>query len=106
MTREQALAIFSKGIKTFRQRKGLTQEKLGNLIGNKKANISQMERAVSSPSIDGLFSLVELGMTADEIFGKELAAMMAANAEPPTPMEKALLVRQGLKELLGMLDKD
>lgn len=106
MTREEALATISKGIKAFRQRKGLTQEELGQILGNKKANISQMERAVSAPSIDGIFTLIEHGMTAEELFGKELAARMAANSEPPSPMEKALLVRQGLKELLGMLDRE
>lgn len=76
------------------------------MLGNKKANISQMERAVSAPSIDGIFTLIELGITAEELFGKELAARMSANSEPPSPMEKAFLVRQGLKELLGMLDRE
>ena len=105
MTREEALATISKGIKDFRHRKGLTQEELGKLLGNKKANISQMERAVSAPSIDGIFTLIEHGMTAEELFGKELASKMYVNSEPSTPIEKALLVRQGLRELLGMLDK-
>ena len=68
MTREEALATISKGIRAFRQRKGYTQEELGRILGNGKANISQMEHGFSAPSIDGLFTLVENGMTAEEIF--------------------------------------
>lgn len=104
MTREEALATISKGIRAFRQRKGYTQEELGRILGNGKANISQMEHGFSAPSIDGLFTLVENGMTAEEIFGRELAARMASSSSPSTPMDKALLVHQGLKELLGMLE--
>lgn len=105
MTREQALAILSKGIKAYRMRLAITQDKLGEMLGTGKANISAMESGRSAPSIDGLFTLAENGMSVEEMFGPEISARMSRRPEPETPMEKAQLVKQGLLEILGMLNE-
>lgn len=104
MTREQALAILSKGIKAYRRRLCITQDRLGEMLGTGKANVSQMERGLSAPSIEGIFTLFENGMTVEEFFGKEIAAKASARPEGATPIEKTQIVKQGLQELLGMLN--
>lgn len=56
-------------IKRLRLKKGLTQEELGERTDLTKGYISQLEREVTSPSIETLFSLLEvLGTTPKEFF--------------------------------------
>ena len=105
MTREQALAILSRGIKAYRRRLVITQDRLGEIIGVTKSNISTMERGKSAPSIEVLYSLAENGMSVEEMFGAEISARMSRRPEPETPMEKAQMVKQGLLELLGMFNE-
>ncbi|WP_276356996.1 helix-turn-helix domain-containing protein [Cohnella caldifontis] len=56
-------------IKALRLRKGLTQEELGERTNLTKGYISQLERDLNSPSIETLFSILEvLGTTPKEFF--------------------------------------
>ncbi|KXH79838.1 helix-turn-helix domain-containing protein [Sporosarcina sp. HYO08] len=56
-------------IKSLRLKKGLTQEELGERTDLTKGYISQLERELNSPSIETLFSLLEvLGTTPKEFF--------------------------------------
>ena len=58
-----------KKIKQLRLKKGLTQEELGERTGLSKSYISQLERDHTSPSIETLFSLLEvLGSSPKEFF--------------------------------------
>ena len=59
-------------IKALRLQKGLTQEELGERTDLSKGYISQLERDLNSPSIETLFSLLEvLGTTPKDFFDDE-----------------------------------
>lgn len=56
-------------IKNLRLKKGLTQEELGERTDLSKGYISQIERDLSSPSLDTFFSILEvLGCSPKEFF--------------------------------------
>jgi len=58
-------------IKNLRLHKGLTQEELGERTDLSKGYISQLERDLSSPSIETLFDLLEvLGVSPHEFFAE------------------------------------
>ena len=59
-------------IKNLRLKKGLTQEELGERTDLSKGYISQLERDLSSPSIETFFSLLEvLGCSPKDFFNEE-----------------------------------
>ena len=59
-------------IKELRLQKGLTQEELGERTDLTKGYISQLERVLNSPSIETLFSILEvLGSTPKQFFDDE-----------------------------------
>ncbi|MEG0259536.1 MAG: XRE family transcriptional regulator [Lysinibacillus sp.] len=59
-------------IKALRLKKGLTQEELGERTDLSKGYISQLERDLNSPSIETLFSLLEvLGSKPKDFFDDE-----------------------------------
>ena len=59
-------------IKRLRLKKGLTQEELGERTDLSKGYISQLERDLSSPSIETLFSILEvLGCSPKEFFDED-----------------------------------
>ncbi|MGV3489397.1 MAG: helix-turn-helix domain-containing protein [Tuberibacillus sp.] len=59
-------------IKNLRLKKGLTQEELGERTDLTKGYISQIERDLSSPSIETFFDILEvLGTTPKEFFNEE-----------------------------------
>ncbi|KAB7704758.1 helix-turn-helix domain-containing protein [Bacillus aerolatus] len=61
-----------KKIKNLRLKKGLTQEELGERTDLSKGYISQLERDLSSPSIETFFHLLEvLGCSPKEFFDEE-----------------------------------
>jgi transcriptional regulator with XRE-family HTH domain len=61
-----------KKIKNLRVKKGLTQEELGERTDLSKGYISQLERDLSSPSLETFFSLLEvLGCTPREFFNED-----------------------------------
>lgn len=60
-------------IKALRLKKGLTQEELGERTDLTKGYISQLERDLNSPSIETLFSILEvLGTTPRDFFDDSL----------------------------------
>ena len=60
-------------IKALRLKKGLTQEELGERTDLSKGYISQLERDLNSPSIETLFSILEvLGTTPRDFFDDSL----------------------------------
>ncbi|KYD18408.1 MAG: XRE family transcriptional regulator [Caldibacillus debilis] len=61
-----------KKIRNLRLKKGLTQEELGERTDLSKGYISQIERDLSSPSIETFFSILEvLGCTPKEFFSED-----------------------------------
>lgn len=61
-----------KKIKNLRLKKGLTQEELGERTDLSKGYISQLERDLSSPSIDTFFTILEvLGCSPKQFFDEE-----------------------------------
>ncbi|KLV22679.1 XRE family transcriptional regulator [Niallia circulans] len=61
-----------KKIKNLRLKKGLTQEELGERTDLSKGYISQLERDLSSPSIETFFDILEvLGCSPKEFFDDE-----------------------------------
>lgn len=61
-----------KKIKNLRLQKGLTQEELGERTDLSKGYISQLERDLSSPSIETFFNILEvLGCTPKQFFDEE-----------------------------------
>lgn len=61
-----------KKIKNLRLKKGLTQEELGERTDLTKGYISQLERDLSSPSIETFFDILEvLGCSPKEFFDDE-----------------------------------
>lgn len=62
-----------KKIKRLRLKKGLTQEELGERTDLSKGFISQLERDINSPSIETLFSILNvLGSKPKDFFDDEL----------------------------------
>ncbi|WP_058302688.1 helix-turn-helix domain-containing protein [Gorillibacterium timonense] len=61
-----------KKIKNLRLKKGLTQEELGERTNLSKGYISQLERDLSSPSIETFFSILEvLGCKPKDFFDED-----------------------------------
>ncbi|RTQ86777.1 helix-turn-helix domain-containing protein [Lysinibacillus telephonicus] len=61
-------------IKALRIKKGLTQEELGERTDLTKGYISQLERDLNSPSIETLFTILEvLGTTPKDFFDDSLS---------------------------------
>lgn len=66
--------LIGRKIKMLRLKKGLTQEELGERTDLSKGYISQLERDLSSPSIDTFFNILEvLGCEPKEFFDEKVA---------------------------------
>ncbi|MGY3765791.1 helix-turn-helix domain-containing protein [Vagococcus vulneris] len=64
--------LIGKKIKDLRIQKALTQEELGERTDLSKGYISQLERDLSSPSMETFFSILEvLGVTPKEFFDEK-----------------------------------
>ncbi len=62
--------MLGKNIKLFRERKGLTQEELGRLVGKEKSTIGCYETGARTPGVETLALLAgALGTTMDELTG-------------------------------------
>lgn len=85
MTREQALEIFARGLEHFRHRKGYTMDQLGKIIGCGRANIHKIKERKNFTSMEGLFYLIEDGMTLYEIFGTDLAEKLVEEMKEVLP---------------------
>lgn len=54
---ELRMDVLGKMIKTARQKRNLTQEELGRLVGVQKAQISKLERSANSATIDTIIKV-------------------------------------------------
>ena len=53
------MAAFSCNLKVFRQRKGLTQEQLAELVGIDRTHMGNIELARSGASLDVIFRIAD-----------------------------------------------
>lgn len=72
---------FQAGLRKFCKRKGLTQKALAEKVGIHEVSIYPWFKGKWEPNMKSLPTLIEIGMTASEIFGPELALKMQFNAE-------------------------
>ena len=72
---------FQAGLRKFCKRKGLTQKALAEKVGICEISIYPWFKGKWVPNMKFLPTLIEIGMTASEIFGTELALKMQFNTE-------------------------
>lgn len=66
------MIIFSERIKELRQKKGLTQQKLAEILGIKQNSYSDWETGKNEPSLENLVKLADLfEVSLDWLFGRE-----------------------------------
>ena len=73
---------FQAGMNSFIKRLGLSQRKLSEKIGRSNMAVSQWCLGRHEPKVGDIDGLIRLGMTAEEIFGKELAGILMKNTDP------------------------
>ena len=78
MEKKEALEIFSYGFNRFCKRKNLTLEAAAKMLDCGSGNISKIKAGKGLTSIDKVFTLIENGMTLNELFGTELAEKLTA----------------------------
>ncbi len=65
------ILVFGKRLKKLREEKGISQEELGKIIGQKKSNISKYENDKLQPSIETIDTIANyFGVTVDYLFGR------------------------------------
>lgn len=74
------LGIFSAGINKFLARINSTQTALANKVGATKVCVSQWSTGKCEPKVSSLAALIEEGITAEEIFGKDIARLLMKNS--------------------------
>lgn len=104
MDKQTALQIMCTGLKDFRTRKGWSQDQLGQILDCGKANISNIENKKGFPAMESVFTLIENGMTLEELFGKELADKLQSPSRPESPMEQAQRLKGEMQALLQKLE--
>ena len=72
---------FQAGLRKFCKRTGLTQKALAEKVGICEISIYPWFKGKWVPNMKFLPTLIEIGMTASEIFGPELALKMQFNTE-------------------------
>lgn len=72
---------FQAGLRKFCKRKGLTQKALAEKVGICEISIYPWFKGKWVPNMKFLPILIDIGMTASEIFGPELALKMQFNTE-------------------------
>lgn len=94
-------------IRIFREKRGLSQHELGNIIGVSNSRVSNWEQGINRPNSDILAelctalnvspsSLLGIKVTADEFSEKERSIINAYRAKPE--MQHAVCVLLGLKD--------
>ena len=75
---EQVLARLGRQIRTARELRGLTQEKLAERAGINNSFLSQCERGLKAPSLKTLYAIAtELDVGLDQLFASEAATTSA-----------------------------
>lgn len=107
--REEILEAFSKGLKSFLDRSGISANRLAEFSGCSPSNISKMKKRQGLPSLEVLCSFIEQGMTIEEIFGKERAKILVEQfvkeSSENSPIETARQAQGVLKLLLAQVEK-
>lgn len=78
---------FQKGINSFLKRLGISQRKLGERIGRSNMAVSQWCLGKHEPKVGDLDVLIKAGMTAEELFGDDVAKTLFENTLKPQEPE-------------------
>ena len=71
--------VFNTGINAFMKRAGLSQRRLAQKIGTVNATVFNWCYGFTEPNVKNVSELIKAGMSAEEIFGPEIAAMLKTN---------------------------
>ena len=71
--------VFKTGINAFMKRSGLSQRRLAQKIGTVNATVFNWCIGYTEPSVRNVSELIKAGMSAEEIFGPEIATMLKNN---------------------------
>lgn len=74
---------FQTGIKQLLDRLGISQRKLAERIGRSNMAVSQWCLGNHEPKVGDLDVLIKAGMTAEELFGEQIARMLLDNSGKP-----------------------
>lgn len=84
---------FGERLQQVRKAAGLSQEQLGDLIGMSRQAVSKWETEQAAPDIETLARLCGvLGVSADELLGREVPPRRAENAPPGGGLEECVRV--------------
>ena len=72
MDKKDAINIFSRGFAQFMDRKGYALKDVAKILGITEQSVFAFRAGDSLPSFEKVFTLIENGMTLEEIFGTEL----------------------------------
>ena len=72
MSKQEALRIVGRRLKVLRKQRGLSQEKLAEMVGKSVDAISSIERGVSTPLLETVYDLsVVLGVRLFDLYREE-----------------------------------
>lgn len=74
---------FQQGINDFLKRLGISQRKLAERIGRSNMAVSQWCLGNHEPKVGDLDVLIKQGITAEELFGEQVARMLLDNSVKP-----------------------
>lgn len=84
----------AKQVKAMRQEKGITQQRLANLIGSSQSRIAKLETADRSVSLELLIrSLASMGATRQQI-GTVMGTRIPTNAKKAAKVSKKAIVKR------------
>ena len=90
-------------IKDFLKRVRITQYDLAEKIGCNQSLVSAWAGGTTKPTLDKIGKLIELGITADELFGPEMARKLCDNSGlmygPPKDINTEAF-RQGVEQVV------
>lgn len=88
----------------FSTRKRYKLKDVAEKIGASVGLVGNWNSKVATPSYDKLAKLIELGMTAQEMFGEELGDTLVKNSQPEQQASKGEILA-AVKEALADLSK-
>lgn len=92
-------------IKEFRKRMQWTQYELADKLGCSQGLVAGWEKG-KLPTCDTIESLIKLGMTDDELFGKSLAEQLRTNSSHLHRSQQKLIINdEDLNRISGLVAK-
>lgn len=88
----------------FSARKNFKLRDVAQKIGASVGLVGNWNSKVATPSYEKLAKLIELGMTAQEMFGEELGDLLVKNSQQELPASKGEILA-AVKEALADLSK-